>query len=65
MTCAFSDDCRFYLASSSKTELPRWLDGYCFGSPDRCERLRRISAGTLVPDDLLPDGMTATRTERS
>jgi len=60
MSCAYTDGCPLYPTVSRVAELTHWLDGYCLSEPQRCERLQRFLAGETVPDELLPDGTTAT-----
>ena len=56
MACARVSGCPLYQAFAMKSSLRVWQSYYCEGDFNRCERLRRSSAGLPVPPNMLPNG---------
>lgn len=56
MTCPHLPGCTLGHALHSAPALRVWQTFYCDGGFQRCERLKLLRAGGLVPADLLPNG---------
>jgi len=56
MACERIDRCPLFKHFSLKSSLLIWTTAYCKGDYQRCERLRRATAGIAVPSHMLPNG---------
>jgi len=52
MSCTFTAGCPLYPTVSRLAELAYWLDHYCRGESERCERLHRsLAQGAAQSED--------------
>ncbi len=55
-SCPHHGVCGLHKSISMKEALRVWQSFYCDGIYDRCERFKLASAGSEIPERLLPNG---------
>ncbi len=60
MACDRVERCPLFKHFSLKSSLLIWTTAYCNGNFQRCERLKRATAGLQVPTHMLPNGKLLT-----
>ncbi len=56
MSCPHQPDCALSSTLHTAPALRVWQTFYCESGFERCQRLRLLRAGSLVPTNLLPNG---------